>query len=48
MALTIIKEKVVYVAPPKQLDASMKKILEQTPVNKTLIKRAISRTYKVV
>jgi len=48
MALMIINNKVVYVAPPKKLTVEEKKILENAPVNKKLIKRATSRKYKIV
>ena len=48
MALIIKDNKVVYVSPPKKLTAEEKKILENDPVNKKLIKRATSRKYNVV
>ena len=48
MALAIKDDKVIYVAPPKKLTAKEKKILEDTPVNHKLIKRATSRKYNVV
>ena len=48
MALVIKNDKVVYVAPPKKLTEKEKKMLEETPVNEKLIKRATSRTYNVV
>lgn len=48
MALTIKDNKVVYIAPPKKLTAKEKKMLEDTPVNHKLIKRATSRKYNVV
>ena len=48
MALVIKNEKVVYVAPPKKLTDEEKKMLEETPVNKKLIKSATSRKYNVV
>ena len=48
MALTIKDKKVVYVAPPKKITVAEKKILEETPVNHKLIKKATSRKYKIV
>lgn len=48
MALVIRNNKVVYIAPPKKLTAEEKKILENAPINKKLIKRATSRKYKIV
>jgi len=48
MALVIKDEKVVYVAPPKKLTVDEKKILEDTPINHKLIKKATSRKYKIV
>jgi len=48
MALAIKDNKVVYVAPPKKLTEKEKKMLEDTPVNHKLIKRATSRKYNVV
>ena len=48
MALTIKDQKVVYIAPPKNLTDKEKKMLEETPVNHSLIKRATSRKYNVV
>jgi hypothetical protein len=48
MALTIKDNKVVYVAPPKTLTAKEKKMLEATPVNHKLSKRATSRKYNIV
>jgi hypothetical protein len=40
--------KVVYVSPPKKLTLDEKKILENAPINKKLIKRATSRKYRIV
>jgi len=48
MALIIKNDKVVYVAPPKKLTSTEKKILEDAPVNHELIKRATLRKYNVV
>jgi hypothetical protein len=48
VALTIKDNKVVYVSPPKKLTAKEKKMLEDTPVNYKLIKRATSRKYNIV
>ena len=48
MALIIRNNKVVYVSPPKKLTLAEKKILENAPINKKLIKRATSRKYKIV
>jgi len=48
MALAIKDNKVVYVAPPKKLSAKERKVLEDTPVNKKLIEKATSRTYKII
>ena len=48
MALIIKNKKVVYIAPPKKLTIAEKKILEETPVNHELIKRATSRKYNIV
>jgi len=48
MALVIKNKKVVYISPPKKLSKEEKKILEETPVNHKLIKRATSRKYNIV
>ena len=48
MALAIKDNKVVYIAPPKKLTTKEKKMLEDTPVDHKLIKRATSRKYNIV
>ncbi len=48
MGLIIVNNKVVYVSPPKKLTSKERKIFENAPVNKKLIKRATSRKYKIV
>ena len=48
MALVIKDNKVVYVAPPKKLTKQEKKVVEDTPINHKLIKKATSRKYTVV
>ena len=48
MALAIKNEKVVYITPPKKLTEKELKKLEDTPVNKKLIKKATSRKYKII
>lgn len=48
MALVIKDNKVVYITPPKKLTKQEKKVVEDTPINHKLIKKATSRKYTVV
>jgi hypothetical protein len=47
MALAIKDSKVVYVSPPQKLGKKEMKALEESQTNKKLIKKAISRKYRV-
>ena len=48
MALKIINGKVISIAPPRNLTKKQLKKIEDTPLNKALIKSATSRKYNVV
>lgn len=48
MALRIKDGKVISVSPPSKLTKKQLKKLEETPINKELIKKATSRKYNIV
>ncbi len=48
MALKIKNGKVINIAPPRNLTKKQLKKIEDTPINKRLIKSATSRKYNIV
>ncbi len=48
MALKIKNGKVINIMPPKNLTKKQLKKMEDTPINKNLVKSATSRKYNIV